>query len=108
MRIRRDDVLTPLLGLGFLAAGYWVAKELMQVPNRYKHFVVNRLAPQVISFFAGFPTGMVAASVLGATGPSEATVRSFAIGFQFALAFVGAAAAKYGLFPAPPNVLIAT
>lgn len=135
MRIRRDDVLTPLLGLAFMAAGYWVAKELMQVPklqpfkvlnvagllcdllgvillsqfvashDRYKHFVVNRFAPQVVSFFAGFPTGMVAASFLGETGPSETTVRSFAIGFQFALAFVGVAAAKYRLFPAAPESL---
>jgi len=41
MRIRRDDVLTPLLGLGFMAAGYWVAKELMQVPKLQPFEVLN-------------------------------------------------------------------
>jgi hypothetical protein len=135
MRIRRDDVLTPLLGLAFLAVGYWTASQLMQVPklqpfkvlnvaglvvgmlgvvllsqfvashDRYKHFVVNRVAPQIISFFAGFPTGMVAASVLGETGPSRATVWSLAIGFQTGLAVVGVIAAKIRLFPADPERL---
>lgn len=113
-----DWVAVPL-GVLFCAVGYWIGLRLSAITNiqpfkvmniiglvsdlagiailskfimssaKARTFVVDHLTPQLTNMFAGVPTGMVAASILGPAAPSQLVVREFSIVLQFVLAWPG-------------------
>ena len=84
-----------IIGLACDFAGIAILSKFIMSSAKAKAFVVEHLTPQLTNMFAGVPTGMVAATVLGPTAPSHLVVRDFSIALQFTLAWPGLLYAIY-------------